>query len=97
MKFLLLSLSIAAISIPSLAQTPYGSCPERAQTYQERYERNGQAKDLVCYQNAIEREMFDSSTFACPRSAQHYQTAFETYGRSNDLICFQNALQREMQ
>lgn len=79
------------------AQTAYGSCSERAQVYQERYETSGRSSDLVCYQAALEREMSNSSSYLCPLTSQHYQTAYETNGRSNDLICFQNALQRELQ
>lgn len=79
------------------AQTPYGTCPERAQYYQERYESTGRAGDLVCMQKAMERELADSSEFECPLSAEHYQTAYESSARAGDLVCMQQALTRELQ
>lgn len=78
------------------AQTPYGSCPQRASYYQNRYESTGQASDLVCYQKALEREMISPQRFSCPNSAQYYQTRYERTGNSDDLICYQQALEREL-
>jgi hypothetical protein len=77
-------------------QSPYGSCSDRANVYQERYERSGQASDLVCYQTALERELGGSESFACPNSAQYYQSAYERSGRSSDLVCYQQALEDEL-
>lgn len=94
----LLTLFVALLSASSaLAQTPYGSCPQSPQYYQERYESDGQASDMVCYQKALERDMNDNSDYSCPSTAQHYQTAYESDGRSEDLICYQKALERELQ
>ncbi len=72
------------------------SCPERADTYQQRYENSGRANDLICFQKASEREMSGQQTYNCPNSAQSYQTAYENRGRASDLVCFQQALNREM-
>ena len=80
----------------ALSQTPYGSCPLRAQIYQERYESGLQSSDLVCFQKALEREMSNSAGFPCPKSSQYYQSAYERDLRSSDLVCFQNALTREL-
>ena len=82
---------------PADAQTPYGTCAERAQYYQERYEANGQLADMVCMQKALERDMQNPSQYSCQNSAQSYQTAYELHGRSDDLICMQKALERELQ
>lgn len=79
------------------AETVYGSCPSTAQSYQERYESGGRASDLVCYQEALMREMQGSSPYGCTLTAQHYQEAYTSKGRSSDLVCYQNALLREMQ
>lgn len=87
---------IALYAIPAIAQTPYGSCPERAEIYQKRYERNGQASDLVCYQRALEHELSGSQQFNCPSSAQYYQSSYERSGNSSDLVCYQQALEREL-
>ena len=78
------------------AQTAYGSCPQRAQYYQQRYESSLQSSDLVCFQAALEREMSNSASFSCPRTSQEYQTAYEKNLMSNDLVCFQKALEREL-
>lgn len=97
MKSIYLLLLVAAASGSVVAQdTPYGSCSDRAETYQHRYERTGQSSDLVCYQKALEREMSGTQRFNCPYSAQHYQTAYETTGGSSDLVCYQQALEREL-
>lgn len=77
--------------------TPYGSCSDRAEAYQNQYERTSQASDLVCYQKALERELGGSQEFDCPRNAQHYQSAYERSGNSSDLVCYQQALERELQ
>lgn len=84
-------------SLPAGAQsTPYGSCPERADVYQARYERTMRAGDLVCLQKAMERELSGSERYDCPRSAQYYQEAYEARMRTSDLVCMQQALEREM-
>lgn len=86
-----------ACSLPAGAQsTPYGSCPERADVYQARYERTMRAGDLVCLQKAMERELSGSERYDCPRSAQYYQEAYEDRMRTSDLVCMQQALEREM-
>ena len=90
-------ISIILYPIPIEAQTPYGSCSETAQYYQEQYERDGQVKDMVCMQKALEREMTNGPNYSCGESAQYYQTAYEKYGRVSDLVCMQEALEREMQ
>jgi len=96
--WIILMMLLTGFTCSALAQnTPYGSCPERAQVYQERYERTIQSRDLVCYQKALEREMSGKQKFSCPYSAQYYQNAYEKYQRSNDFICYQQALQRELQ
>jgi hypothetical protein len=96
-KALYIALSLAVLSGIAIAQdTPYGSCPDRAETYQKRYESSGQSRDLVCYKKALEREMSDTQRFSCPRSAQYYQTAYESTGNSSDLVCYQQALKREL-
>ncbi len=95
-KIILASLFIFPSSIAT-AQTRYGSCQEKAQFYQERYESSGQVKDLVCMQKAMERDLQDSSRYSCPNSAQYYQTQYEQYGQSDDLICMQKALEKELQ
>lgn len=83
---------------PALAQsTPYGSCPDRAEVYQTRYERSHQPKDLVCFQKAMEREMTDNKRFSCPKSSQYYHETYLRNTRSSDLVCFQQALERELQ
>ncbi len=94
--FILGLLAFISFANVTLAQTPYGSCPLRAQVYQERYESSGRSSDLVCFQKALERELTSSRGFLCPNSSQSYQTAYERYGRSNDLVCFQQALEREL-
>lgn len=97
MKRFYLLCGCALLSCSAIAEkTPYGSCSERAQTYQERYEKSMQSKDLVCYQTALKREMSDGKKMNCPKSAQHYQSTYEKTQRSNDLICYQQALQREL-
>ena len=78
-------------------KTPYGNCPERAQTYQERYEKSQRSQDLVCYQKALERELNGKNSYSCAYSSQYYQTAYERNQRSSDLVCFQKALEREFQ
>lgn len=92
-----LVLVAAAQTSPSHAQTPYGSCGQTAQYYQERYESSGQVSDMVCMQKALEREMSSGPSYSCGKSAQAYQTAYETTGRTSDLVCMQEALKREMQ
>jgi hypothetical protein len=86
-----------AIAPSAVGQTtPYGSCSQRAEVYQKRYESSGKSSDLVCYQKALEREMSGAQRFSCPRSAQQYQTAYERDGNSSDLVCYQQALEREL-
>lgn len=97
MKSTYLALLLAVVSNTAIAQnSPYGSCPDRAENYQKRYEGSGQSRDLVCYQKALEREMSGAQRFDCPYSAQHYQTAYESGGNSSDLVCYQQALEREL-
>jgi hypothetical protein len=94
---LIVALFIASwASLCHAAETPYGSCPDRAQTYQDRYSQSMRSSDLVCYQKALQRELGDSSAFSCPGSSQSYQEAYERIQNSNDLVCFQQALQREL-
>jgi len=92
----ILTFIIILAAMPAAAQTPYGSCPDRAEVYQKRYERNGQASDLVCYQKALERELGGAQKFNCPNSAQYYQSSYERSGNSSDLVCYQQALEREL-
>lgn len=93
----LLMVGAAFLSMSAWAQsTPYGSCPERADVYQARYERTTRAGDLVCMQKAMERELNNADQFDCPLSAQHYQEAYEARTRTSDLVCMQQALEREM-
>ena len=96
MKYMATTLIALVITSQAWAQTPYGSCPDRAQTYQERYERSQQSRDLVCYQKALERELSGEQRYSCPSSAQYYQTAYERYQRSSDLVCYQKTLEREL-
>lgn len=97
MKKISFILVVSCVSSIALAkETPYGSCSQRAETYQKRFEVSGQSRDLVCYQKALEREMSGLQRFDCPKSAQYYQTAYENNGNSNDLICYQQALEREL-
>lgn len=98
MKFLRAAAATAAFLAGSVhgADTPYGSCPERAQTYQERYQSSMRSGDLVCYQKALERELGSSSGYNCPGSSQSYQQAYERTQKASDLICFQQALEREL-
>ena len=97
MKRFYLLVGCLFLSCSAMAEkTPYGACSERAQTYQERYEKSMQSKDLVCYQTALKREMSGGQKFSCPKTAQYYQTAYEKTQRSNDLICYQEALKREL-
>lgn len=98
MKAIYLALMLAFISITVAAQdTPYGSCPDRADIYQKRYLSTMQAQDLVCYQKALEREMNGTQKFNCPYSAQYYQTAYLSSMSASDLVCYQQALERELQ
>ena len=98
MKHFFTALFVLTIASQAYAQkTPYGSCPERAQAYQERYERSQRSQDLVCYQKALERELNGQNGYSCPNSSQHYQNAYERNQRSSDLVCFQKALERELQ
>lgn len=97
MKTLNLAVLFLFFGVSANAETPYGSCSATAQSYQQSYESNGQASDLVCYQKALEREMSGSVPYDCPLSAQHYQDAYSSSGRSNDLVCYQESLQRELQ
>lgn len=92
----IVSLGVLSIVNHADAQTPYGSCPERAQYYQERYESDGQMSDMVCMQKAMERDLQDPSGYSCPDSAQSYQTSYETSGRFDDMICMKTALEREL-
>lgn len=55
-RTLLISTGLVLISAAQ-AQTPYGSCPETAQHYQNEYERNLRTQDLVCFQHALGREL----------------------------------------
>ena len=88
---------LAALCPVAIAQdTPYGTCPLRAETYQKQYESAGQSSDLVCFQKALEREMSGAQKFSCPQTAQYYQTAYERDGNSSDLVCYQQALEREL-
>lgn len=93
---LVIGCALALITTGVNAATPYGNCTERAQTYQERYEKNMRAGDLVCYQKALERELTEGTPDSCPNSAESYQTAYETKMRSSDLACYQKALEREL-
>lgn len=93
----LIAIALVSTSNVAFAQTRYGSCSEPAQYYQERYERSGQVKDMVCMQKALERDLMDTSSYSCPNSAQYYQTQYEQHGRSGDLICMQKALEEELQ
>ncbi|MGF6109315.1 hypothetical protein QFZ85_000834 [Pseudomonas frederiksbergensis] len=95
-KRLLLGGSLASCCSVALAITPYGSCSDSAQSYQDRYQSTMRASDLVCYQKALERELGGSSGYDCSQSAEHYQTEYESNQRSSDLVCYQEALQREM-
>ncbi|WP_152974841.1 hypothetical protein [Pseudomonas sp. RIT-PI-q] len=79
------------------ANTPYGSCSDSAQSYQDRYQSTMRASDLVCYQKALERELGGNSSYACDKSADHYQAAYEANQQSSDLVCYQEALERELQ
>ena len=79
------------------ANTPYGSCSDSAQSYQDRYQSTMRASDLVCYQKALERELGGNSSYACNESADYYQTEYEANQRSSDLVCYQEALQRELE
>ena len=98
MKHFFTALFVLTIASQAYAQkTPNGSCPERAQAYQERYERSQRSQDLVCYQKALERELNGQNGYSCPNSSQHYQNAYERNQRSSDLVCFQKALERELQ
>jgi hypothetical protein len=98
MKFQYVSALLTALVTSNVyaAETPYGSCPERAQTYQDRYNKSMRSSDLVCFQKALQRELGDSSGFSCPGSSQSYQEAYERTMNSSDLVCFQQALQREL-
>ena len=79
------------------AQTVYGSCPETSQFYQVSYEIGHRTSDLVCFQEALKREMEGNAPYECPLTAQYYQDAWISSHRSGDLVCFQMALQRELQ
>ncbi len=96
MKYLLMIIASLA-STSSLSQTPYGNCDQPAQYYQEQYEANGQVKDMVCLQKAMERDLNDPNSYSCPDSAQYYQSQYEQHGQSSDLICMQKALEKELQ
>ena len=96
MKCIVTTIFALIITSQAWAQTPYGGCPDRAQTYQERYERSHQSRDLVCHQKALERELSGQQRYSCSSSAQYYQTAYERYQRSSDLVCYQQALEREL-
>lgn len=93
-------LAVCALGIASTASlaadTPYGSCSDSAQSYQDRYQSAMRASDLVCYQKALERELGGSSSYACDKSADHYQAAYEKNQQSSDLVCYQQALEREL-
>jgi len=52
-----ITLMISLFTLPAVAETAHGKCADRAEIYQQRYERTGQASDLVCYQQALEREL----------------------------------------
>jgi hypothetical protein len=71
------------------------SCPERAQVYQERYATSLNSSDLICYQQALEREMSGGQKFSCPNSAKFYEEAYIKSTNSSDLVCYQQALERE--
>lgn len=71
-------------------------CPERAQYYQEHYEKYHQAKDLVCYNRALKGELSGLQSYDCSQSAQYYQTAYEHDNRASDLVCYKEALRREL-
>jgi hypothetical protein len=98
MRYRLIAALFVAFSagLGHAADTPYGSCPERAQTYQDRYTQSKRSSGLVCYQKALQRELSVSSAFSCPGSSQSYQEAYRRTQNSNDLVCFQQALQREL-
>ena len=96
MKPILTTILALAFVSQAWAQTQYGGCPDRAQAYQERYERSQQSRDLVCYQKALERELRGPQRYGCPSSAQYYQAVYERYQRSSDLVCYQQALEREL-
>lgn len=93
-------LAVCALALASstsfAATTPYGSCSESAQLYQDRYQSTMRASDLVCYQKALERELGGNSSYDCSQSADYYQTEYEENQRSSDLVCYQEALQREL-
>jgi len=97
MKLLLTAALLAAsVSMVHAADTPYGLCPERAQTYQDRYNQSMRSGDLVCFQKALQRELGNSSGYSCPSSSQSYQQSYERTQNASDLVCFQQALQREL-
>lgn len=97
LKSLFVVCALALASTASFAaNTPYGSCSERAQSYQERYESTMRAGDFVCYQKALERELGGNPGYNCDQSADHYQVTYKANQRSSDLVCYREALQREL-
>ena len=100
MKFACLACFIFSfIPSVSVAQTVYGSCPERSDVYKDRFEQSGKSSDLVCMQHALERELSGQDSpdvYNCPRTSEFYQKRFESLGQNSDLVCMQTALEREL-
>ncbi|MCE7762933.1 hypothetical protein GQL56_09800 [Pseudomonas putida] len=97
LKTLTAACALGITSTASLAaDTPYGSCSDSAQSYQNRYQSTMRASDLVCYQKALERELGGNSSYACDKSADYYQAKYESNQQSSDLVCYQQALEREL-
>lgn len=92
---LLLTLFTGAVT--AHAQEETGSCPERSEVYQKRFEQTNSEADMTCMQQAFQRELTSTSDADCPDSSEHYETAYQNGGRASDMACALKAKQRENQ
>lgn len=89
-----LMLSISPLS--SLGADSQSSCPESAQTYQDRYMKSSRTSDLACHKKALRRESSaGKSDTDCPKSAQFYENSYMRSSSSNDFLCYKRAMRRE--
>jgi hypothetical protein len=79
------------------ARAEDGSCPERSEVYQKRFEQTNAEGDMTCMQQALQRELSSTTEADCPETAEHYETAYTNGGRTNDMVCALKAKQRENQ
>lgn len=95
-----LALAFATLFIgcpAAYAQSDSGTCPERSEVYQKRFEETNSQEAMTCMQQAFQRELSANSDADCPETSEHYETAYQNGGRTDDMVCALKAKQRENQ